>query len=74
MNKIRMLWIRTKSKIDVVYIPRWSNFIGFIGYAFGSLSGKYAVMDGREVSSNGGFKYYQMEITKLPCSSRHVYA
>lgn len=40
--------------------------IWFFKRAIHALSGKEFIVDSREVYSKGGYKYYQMEISKAP--------
>lgn len=74
MNKLQLLWIDIKAKFEVIYIPNFQNFLYFQQLAFKNLFGKMTIVDSRKVKSNGGFKYYQMEISKLPFSKTHNYS
>ena len=73
MNKLKMLWMSIKAKCEIIYIPNLQNFLYFQKLAWQSLLGNMTVMSGREVKSKGGFKYRQIEISKLPISSNHNY-
>jgi len=73
MNKIKLLWINIKARFNVIYIPNFRMFLNLQEFAWKSLIGKCAIIDSRIVESNGGFKYQQMEISKLPVSKTHSY-
>lgn len=66
MNKLKHLLIKFKAKWDVVYHPNILNFIWFSKIARLGLIGKVGIMDSRYVRSKGGFKFLQLEITRLP--------
>lgn len=50
----------------------FNNFIWFQKRSFKCLVGKEGIMDSREVNSKGGYKYLQLEISKMPVSKTDV--
>ena len=45
----------------------------FLRWAWQGLRGQIGIIDSRTVSSRGGYKYLQVEISNLPVSSTHEY-
>ena len=50
----------------------FNNFLWFQKRAFKCLVGKEGIIDSREVKSKGGYKYIQLEISKMPVSKTDV--
>lgn len=77
MNKLELLWmniwINVVARFDVIYIPNFKTFLYFQAISWKSLIGKMGIVQSRDVTSNGGFKYHQLNITKLPFSEKHSY-
>jgi hypothetical protein len=44
----------------------------FLYWAYKAFIGKASIMSGRIIKSNGGYTYYQCEITKLPVNKNHT--
>lgn len=51
-----------------------STSLWFFKRSMYSFCGKEGVVDAREVYSRGGYKYYQIEISKFPFSANSDYA
>jgi len=66
-------WRHWKIVWQARYKPRVSLCFTFLQWSWEALRGKLGVIDGRIVTSNGGFKYYQLEISKLPLSEKNTY-
>jgi hypothetical protein len=59
------LWLRWSWRASAARVLlRWSWL---------ALRGRLGFMDGRVVTSKGGFKYYQVEVSRLPVSAAHTY-
>ena len=50
----------------------FTNFLWFQKRAFKCLVGEEGIIDSREVISNGGYKYKQLEISKMPLSKTNA--
>jgi hypothetical protein len=63
--KIQSWWFWKKSAIKL--------FLWFILRAIDALRGKIMIIDDRIVKSNGGFKYFQINISKKPLDKNADY-
>lgn len=66
-------YLRQKVKVELYWMMQVGAARTFLYWAWLALRGKLAIMDGRNVTSKGGFKMYQIEVSKLPVSEEHDY-
>lgn len=72
--KIRLIDIYCKISAKIwVKKDNLLTAIWFLKRAVQALIGKEGVIDGREVYSKGGYKYYQIEISKFPFNANSDY-
>jgi len=62
---------RIKARVDFIK-TNIINFLWFQKRAWANLFGKETIVDGREVESNGGFKYNQINLTLIPFNKEKI--
>lgn len=71
MRKIKIIVFTINAKFWL-FKSDLKNFIWFQKRAFKCLFGKEGIIDSRVVKSKGGYKYLQLEISKMPISKIEI--
>ncbi len=69
----KMRYHQVRAYIVCTLAGRLGTARTFLRLAWKGLRGKVAVMDTRLSEANGGYKYINLVITKLPVSAEHTY-
>jgi len=71
MNKL--WWYRLTIKWDYFGKFQVNNALVFLEMAWLSLRGKFGIIESNAITSKGGYKYLQLNVSRLPVSENHIY-
>jgi len=73
MNAVQEWWIIAKVRSENWWSLRFRAGMSLMRWGWRCWRGKALIMEAREVSSNGGYRYLQLNLTYSPVSKAHRY-
>lgn len=73
MNKYLIYWYSIKAKIKFGILLQFFTALRFAKITWLALWGKIIIVESKKCTSNGGYKYLEIIISKRPLLKNHIY-